>query len=275
MRTFRDCCVYKIGEDLYKKSDKNSGLHEYNLITQALSKSSVEDTLVIINGKISSQDEKELHNLMSQYAHKIFISSDAISFSTNIGVINECDVLLHQCPFNKIPEVNKKVFQHYSYVPELFYKPFDKPVEQDNLLFYGGGLRNERTLDYLKNTTSIGWLKSTEFGDNRLEYSQYIEEAKKHKFALIISRQDYIDLGWVTSRFVEAVSCWNYPIVDIDYDRFQYFGMNKMLSPEVAKDTIEKLSDDEFAREGRIKYYRNRFEKDSLKFAKLVEELTK
>lgn len=274
MERVRDCTIYKIGQDLYNNGDKNSGLYEYNLIADAVSKSFVEDTLVIINGKISKSDEFELEELLKTHKHKIFISSDAISFDTNINIINECDVLLHQCPFNKISHVKSKVWQHYSYVPELFYKPFDKPISQDNLLLYGGGLRNDKVLEYLSSVPSKSLLKTSEL-DNRLNYLDYLDEAMKHKFTLIISRQDYIELGWVTSRFIEAAGCWNYPIVDIDYDRHQYFGASKIVSMNDLVDRINKLSNNEYERESRIKYYRQRFAKDKHNFRKLIEELTK
>lgn len=272
MKQLTNGAVYKIGESLYKNVDKNSGLHEYNIVAHALSKLDLQNTLVIINGRYTDGDKSNLSNLLSKYNKKIFVCSDAIAFKDNIDIINECDALLHQCPFSKIENVSNRIKQHYSYVPELFYVPFAKPTVQDDLLFYGGGLRNSNTLDYLKAVPSKDLLKHGKF-DNRLPYYDYIDEAKNHKFALIVSRQEYIDLGWVTSRFVEAASCWNYPITDIDYDRFQYFGMTKVLNATDVRNTIDKLSKDESTRLTKIKFYRHRFENDSLKFKALMEEL--
>ena len=269
-----NCTVYKLGLDLYRTQDKNSGLHEYDIIQDAVKHANILDTLLIINGKFTTTDEQTLDKLMQKYKKKIFICSDAIAFRDNIDIINECDILLHQCPYNIIPHVRTKVTQHYSYVPELFYYPFNKPVAQDNLLFYGGGLRNTDTLNYTDNIQSKTLLK-TDTADHRLNYNEYIEEAMKHKFAFIISRQEYIDLGWVTSRFVEAASCWNYPIVDMTYDRHQYFGISKVLNYKEAQILINKLSNDEFSREHKIQLYRDRFAKDRNKFVSLLEELIK
>lgn len=265
--------VYKIGKELYNNGDKNSGLHEFNLISNQVKKANIEDTLIIVNGKFTATDAKVLPTLLSQYKKKIFVCSDAIAFDNNKDIINECDVLLHQCPFDKIPGISNTVRQHYSYVPELFYIPFAKK-EQDDLLFYGGGLRNDKTLEYLECVKSKSLLKDKE-SDKRLYYMDYIEEAQHHKFALIIGREQYNELGWVTSRFVEAASCWNYPIVDIEYDKHQYFGITKMINTTDVRNTIEKLLKDELSRETRIKYYRHRFENDYDKFAMLLKELTK
>ena len=266
--------VYKIGMDLYKSGDKNSGLYEKTIIETALNKAFVADTLIIINGKFTGTDARLLPIAMKDYKHKVFVCSDAIAFKNNLDIINECDILLHQCPYNKIPNVSNKVVQHYSYVPELFYTPYSKPYDQDDLLFYGGGLRNDATLDYLNAVPSESLLKD-KTSDKRLDYFKYLDELTKHKFALIIGREEYNDLGWVTSRFVEAAACWNYPIVDIEYDKHQYFGMTKMINMTDVRNTIEKLSKDELSRETKIKYYRHRFNQDSNKFKLLLEELIK
>ena len=66
-------------------------------------------------------------------------------------------------------------------------------------------------------------LKGKEFGDNRLLYHDYIEEQKKHAYTLIICRDAYAKKGWVTSRYVEAVSCWSMPIVDKCYDIYNHY----------------------------------------------------
>lgn len=265
--------VYKIGEHLYVNGDKNSGLHEYHLICDALKLSTkIKNTLFIINGALSNIDKDNLSKLFLEYKRRVFISSDAISFTTNLDIINECDILLHQCPFNSIPNVKASIKQYYSYVPELFYQPFDKRSFQDNLLFYGGGLRNSTTLEYLNMNNSKALLKTTS-SDDRLTYEEYLLEATKHKFALIIGRDEYNELSWVTSRFIEAAACWNYPIVDIEYDRHQYFGITKAVNALDANNIIKKYSNDEAARQAKIIYYRNRFSLDKFKFIKLLEEI--
>lgn len=265
--------VYKLGKELYNDVDKNSGLYEYNIVKNRVASARINDTLIIINGKLTKADEKVLPSILSKYKKKIFICSDAIAFEDNKSIIKECDILLHQCPYNKLPNIPNHIIQHYSYVPELFYAPYTQ-VKQDDLLFYGGGLRNTVTLDYLQSVPSKSLIKDNK-QDNRLNYYEYLDELATHKFALIIGRQVYNELGWVTSRFVEAAACWNYPIVDIDYDRHQYFGMTKMINMTDVRNTIDKLSKDELSRITKIKYYRHRFNNDFNNFTILLEELSK
>ena len=80
--------VYKIGMDLYKSGDKNSGLYEKTIVETAASKANITDTLIIINGKFTSTDAKLLPIAMKDYKHKVFVCSDAIAFKNNLDIIN-------------------------------------------------------------------------------------------------------------------------------------------------------------------------------------------
>jgi hypothetical protein len=261
--------VYKIGESLYNNVDKNSGLYEYNLIKNALKGLSTnKKVLVIINGKITKNDYC-LDSMLNKYELKIFIASDIVALTLNKHIIDKCDILLHQST-NEIEGIN--IRQRYSFVPELFYNN-GIINEQDNKLFFGGGVRDkeQRIKQYLNNCNSASLLK-TDSEDNRLPYNEYIKELSKHKFALIISRKPYDELGWVTSRFVEAISNWVYPIVDEKYDKYNHYLVNKVNINNYNK-VIESLIDDELFRFNVIRSYREKFYNDSFKFKQLMEEL--
>ena len=217
--------VYKIGLSMYKHGDKNSGLFEYNIIKKELSRISTDKkVLVIINGKCASNELEKLYELLKLYDIKIFIASDIVAITENAPIIARCDCLLHQCPSEKI-EMFNAMEQHYSWVPELFYKYCKyKTTSKYNKMIFGGGLRDneDKILEYLAVVPSTAYIKTTEH-DSRLEYADYLLELSKHKFALIISRKAYSDIGWVTARYAEAVANGVIPLCDKDYDKDCHF----------------------------------------------------
>ena len=241
--------LYKIGYDNYFKTgeliDKNSGIFEYNRIRLELLFMNDANTLIIINGRFSSQPEKDdLLRRMQLYRRRIFIASDIVAFTENKEVIEQCQYLLHQCPNGSIPGFNMK--QQYSYVPELFFTDDIALPVQDSLLCFGGGYRGneERINAYLKAVPSVSFTKHDDGTDNRLTYDEYREEMRRHKFNLIISRKEYTKLGWITARFFETVSFGVLPVVDSEYDSTNYLNAEKC-TPDTVKQFIDDYSDDD------------------------------
>lgn len=227
--------VYKIGKGLYKAKrgkviDKNSGYYEYMYIRDECAVIETDiNVLVIINGKFDKGEKEELLNCMTSYNKCIFIASDIVALTDNADIISKCDYLLHQCPshtFIEFPHVK----QCYSFVPELFYKYCKEAVsvKKEGMIF-GGGMRDneDKIHDYLSNVPSVSFTK-TETEDTRLPYEEYLKELSKYRYALIISRKAYSEIGWVTARFAEAIAKRCIPIVDKDYDKNDHFKADKV-----------------------------------------------
>lgn len=229
--------IYKIGESNYIKDseviDKNSGYFEYLFIQNELSNIVTNDkVLIIINGKYSINEESKLLKLMTEYDVVIFIASDIVAITDNTAIINCSDYLLHQCPnrnFDEFPHVK----QFYSWVPELFYKytKVNYTNRKYNKLIFGGGVRdNENKItEYLSSVPSISFTKTSN-SDTRLPYTEYLRKLAKYKCALVIARQAYNNIGWVTARYVEAVANNVIPICDTYYDNGNHFSSMKVAS---------------------------------------------
>lgn len=236
--------IYKIGKGYYESNlgnkDKNSGLFETDLISKEVRNMS-DDLVIIINGAIQEKDEIEIKLLLSKHCKKIFILSDLQCLNSCLWVINRCDVLLHQVPHErfKFKTIDKHVKQMYGYVPELFFRfsepspykhdlvlfggnDFEREDDIKNIIFHNGKIRPYFLLLYKSYKDNI---------DNRLDYSEYIKLLSMMKYSLIIARKEYYDIGWVTSRIVEAFDNRVLPIVDYRYDKFEHFiyGANILL----------------------------------------------
>ena len=244
--------VYKIGLNNYFDSngnliDKNSGYFEYERIKHEVRTLFNPDVCIVINGRFESDDEEmRLIKRIRNYKIRIFVASDIVAFKSNKRVIEECTHLLHQCPNGRIEEFTN-LKQSYSYVPELFWNGDMNVDEQDDLLCFGGGYRGneERINAYLNAVPSISFIKDDDGHDNRLNYIDYKREMSKHKFNLIISREDYSKIGWITARFFETVSLGVLPIVDENYDSTNYLEALKC-NPKNVKSMIDLFKNDEF-----------------------------
>lgn len=228
--------IYKIGQHYYqnlnKVVDKNSGLFESNMIKDEFTqeeKDDRKDLAVIVGGILSFEDKEYLEEKLHNYKKKVFIATDYSMFHSCLDLANSCDLVLHQAKVD-IPIITTK--QEYGYMPELFFKETEKPTMQHELIIFGGnnlnrqdlinkyvlnkdGKVNERMFTLIKNYDTME--------DNRLEYSEYIKLLRMFRYSLIIARKEYRDLHWTTSRFVESISNWVYPIVDKDYDLSGHF----------------------------------------------------
>ena len=240
---------YKIGKKWYEDHDKNSGLFEANILEKELVDIHCDKkVLIILNGKFFNiEEEVFLLSYMKSFDIKIFIASDIVALDNNRSIINNCQYLLHQCPANDMIE-DDKLIQLYSWVPEVFYT-YSKQLlveEKQNKLIFGGGVRdNEHKIsEYLSSVPSVSYLKTNTY-DNRLEYTDYLMELAKCKYTIIIARQAYNDIGWVTARYCEAIANNTIPICDSTYDRSNHFAVVRVSSKEELKRMIEILNQSE------------------------------
>lgn len=247
---------YKIGLDRYSNGDRNSGLYEYGLIRNELVKveniigENHKDAIFIINGAFNPQIDSKLFDEISMIKRKngvcVFVMTDSCALSSVMQkqVIDCCDFVLHQVP----PRHDREAFgqincrQYYSYIPELFYRKNEKVLKDKKLIFGGNNLRRcDKIAGYMFNDNGQLYDGFDLFckdyygngGDTRLEYEKYYELSKRYKYTIIVARDEYNRSGWITSRFVEAISCGIIPFVDFEYDKFCWF---------VSKDSFLRIS---------------------------------
>lgn len=228
--------VYKIGLELYSDIDKNGGLYEYNLIKKEVEKYIfMHDILLIVNGKKSKKDVDYINAIWNNYDIHIFIITDAIALDDELA--NRCDYVLHQS-IRELPNITKP--QYYSYVPELFYNPYSGNiksfVKKADLVFFGGGIRDNKDIfAYLEEINLPTYLitKVDNGEDNRISYKECQNLMSECKFALVLSRHSYNDIGFVTPRFIEAINNWCVPIVLDTYDADNIFNIKKVKLEEI------------------------------------------
>lgn len=237
---------YKIGRQWYRNYDKNSGLFEANILeNELLNIKSNDNTLIILNGKFYNDKEKNyLFSLMQNFKIRIFIATDIVALDNNRDIIDNCQYLLHQCPSNDMI-ANSAIKQFYSWVPEVFYaySSINTSYNKENKLIFGGGVRDNeyKITEYLKAVPSVAYLK-TNTEDTRLEYFDYLRELSKYKYTIVIARNSYNKLGWVTARYCEAIANNVIPICDDTYDKNNHFAVLRVSSPEELRKLITKLN---------------------------------
>lgn len=244
-------CViaYKIGLSKYLDSngdliDKNSGVYEYKLILNELAEIEAPDSIVVINGK-KDGDTEELKRFLKKFKNIIFILSDPIAFDENKDIIEMSTHVLHQCPMSNL-DLPQNIDQRYSYVPELFYKEDLFIPGNNNKLLFGGGVRDNeaKIYKYLSMVPSDNFIKSNDF-DNRLPYNEYKREVAKRKYNLIVARKMYERIGWITARYFETLACHSLPVVDEEYDKYDWLNCIKV-NTKTVKSFIQRMehSDD-------------------------------
>lgn len=225
--------IYKMGMSYYKdKIDKNSGMTEVKIITEELDKIETDkNVLIIINGIRDEVDNKLLEDIKN-YDLSIFIMSDSIALETSLDIMNACDYVLHQAPNYKFEQIKAKQF--YSYVPELFYKycknlissgeiKVPLPIFKKDLVYFGGNNKNrdDKFKAYKVNEAQgiFSRYKLYETNeDTRLNHIDYLKELSNFSYSLVICREDYRKIGWITSRYYEAIALGNLPFIDFEYD---------------------------------------------------------
>lgn len=251
--------IYKIGLDSYKnREDVNGGLYEFELIHKevkwvenlVINANIKKNVLIIVGGYLKRESEiKVIEKLLNMYFDiKIFIATDYVSIDTCKDIINKCDYLLTQTTQKIEDGISKNVKQFYSGVPELFYKyqlfMFAKKFKKCNKIIFGGAdtgrqdlfkkyKMNEKNKDYCLYT------KINESGyDNRINYLSFIGQLNYHKYTIIISRDIYRDIGWVTPRYYEALAANCLPFVDKEYDKNNIYSLPNWLITENYYDII-------------------------------------
>lgn len=264
--------VYKMGMSYYLNSiDKNSGMTEVKIITEELKKIKTDkNILVIING-IRDEADNTLLSLINDYDLSIFIMSDSVALETSLDIMNACDIVLHQAPHYNFDNI--KSLQYYSYVPELFYKYCKELLSQGkiktidkkiDMIYFGGNNKNRddkfKAYKVGKVSTVFSRHKLYETGEDlRISHNEYLKELSEFLYSLVICREDYRKIGWITSRYFEAIALGNIPFIDFEYD-MDNFLVNKdsflrvnnyesMISirnylkqnPDIAKQTLNEL----------------------------------
>lgn len=271
---------YKIGLQHYVTDegiiDKNSGVFEYDIICSELDDVICEKrVLIIVNGKFAKGEEKQLQCMLSDYDIRIFIASDIVALTDNINIIKHCDYLLHQCPNNPVVAL-QNVKQCYSWVPELFYKHIcvSKNKAKVQKLIFGGGVRDNEDLinSYLNAVPSTAFLK-TDNSDTRLEYREYLEQLSTHEYALIVSRQQYSKIGWVTARYAEALAVDTIPICDGQYDKSNHFVSVKVFEPNDLKSVIDMFNENVSYRQSVLRIMQIKLNETCNNFKDLIIDL--
>lgn len=283
--------LYKIGLGYYDnelKSDRNSGLYEYDMIAKALKNCKVSEKtniLIIVGGKPNEDDFRFLNRRLKSnlYKKKIFIATDFNSLENCKEFIAQCDALLHQSlkTLNCVPHY---IEQRYNFIPELFYtNDVEKPKHQMDMVIFGGNNlnRQDKINEYIFD--SEGKIRNYIFSlykdyntgeDIRLDYKSYIKLTRMFKYSLIIVRKECRECHWVTSRFVEAISNWNFPLVDFEYDKSDHFEFYERVHDEFEVwKTMLYYGCNECDRLNVIRKYREILNKNKNKFTEVIEDV--
>lgn len=236
--------VHKMGLSYYANGiDKNSGMTELQLIVDEIKNIETFDKniLIIING-IRDESDNKLFELIKESDISIFIMSDSIALETSLDIMNACDYVLHQAPYHIFNEI--KVPQKYSYVPELFYKYcrtllLQGVIKLDSFkspkIYFGGNNKNRddkfKTYKINEAPNIFSRYKLYETGkDTRISHNEYLKELSKFAYSLVICREDYRRIGWITSRYFEAIALGNIPLIDYEYDTYCFLiGLDSFL----------------------------------------------
>lgn len=243
--------VFKIGEGFYRENtDKNSGYYESQLIKRELDALDLNCrcpekgmTLVIIGGREPSVSDTIILKYALKVADKkIFVLTDLDSIHYNADIIDQCDLVLTQTN-RKIEGINKP--QRYGYVPELFYDDSinPQPNYKHNGLYFAGTAegREDNFFNYLLNpvdmsvrerVTLIG--KHSNLYDYRIGYQAHLTLQQLFRYTLMIVDEKARDIGWVTSRYVEAINYNVLPLIDECYDLTNHFATHILEWEEVS-----------------------------------------
>lgn len=276
----RDIYVYKIGVNGYKgvNTKKDYKINELKRIIEELCDLSMfspheysvsylttendyilgdEAALILIGGNPNNVLDKAMKHVIKKYFDvSIFIATNIEHLEVNRDIIDQCDYLLHQSPIC----LGYKDRQHelYSWVPEIYYNPIEEVLVEERyrngcILFAGdlngveGEIRDYKIYNY---PMVIFPAKDENGNDTRLDYSEYKKILPLFERAYITVRKEARNIGWVTARYVEAISCNVAVYVDYEYDKFQHFGGMKRKEKHTGRDINMKKCKD-FLRENR------------------------
>ena len=231
--------VYKIGESYLKKSgiDKNSGIWELEKIRSIAKKyNGSKNILVCVGGLLDESTKAWLENTIARkyFDKTVYIMTDTISLKY-LDLVNKFDLVLHQSIL-PIEELTTK--QMYGCMPEMFFEKRPRVSNKSNIVLFGGNdlNREEEIKRYIYNDNGLVndgilcLLKSYSDGsDTRIDHDSYIKLLDACSFNLIVSSDWIYKHGWITSRMIEALSCYSIPLVAPGYDCFGFYRHDKTI----------------------------------------------
>ena len=231
--------VYKIGEEYLKKSgiDKNSGIWELEKIKSIADKYNGSKNILVCVGGLLDENAKVLleNTIARKYFDKtVYVMTDTISLKY-LDLVNKFDLVLHQS-VDVIVGLNAK--NMYGYMPEMFFEKRPCVSHKSNIVLFGGNNlnRDEEIKRYIYDDNGLVHdgilclLKSYKDGsDMRIDHDSYIKLLDACSFNLIVSSDWIYKHGWITSRMIEALSCYSIPLVAPGYDCFDWYKHSKTI----------------------------------------------
>ena len=231
--------VYKIGEEYLKKSgiDKNSGIWELEKIKSIADKyNGSKNILVCVGGLLDENTKAWLENTIAKkyFDKTVYVMTDTISLKY-LDLVNKFDLVLHQS-VDVIVGLNEK--NMYGYMPEMFFEERPCVSNKSNIVLFGGNdlNREEEIKRYIYDDNGLVHdgilclLKSYSDGsDMRIDHDSYLKLLDACSFNLIVSSDWIYKHGWVTSRMIEALSCYSIPLVAPGYDCFEWYKHSKTI----------------------------------------------
>ena len=231
--------VYKIGEEYLKKSgiDKNSGIWELEKIKSIADKyNGSKNILVCVGGLLDENTKAWLENTIARkyFDKTVYVMTDTISLKY-LDLVNKFDLVLHQS-VDVIVGLNAK--NMYGYMPEMFFEERQPAAYKSNIVLFGGNdlNREEEIKRYIYDNNGLVHdgilclLKSYSDGsDTRIDHDSYLKLLDACSFNLIVSSDWIYKHGWITSRMIEALSCYSIPLVAPGYDCFDWYKHDKTI----------------------------------------------
>lgn len=231
--------VYKIGEEYLKKSgiDKNSGIWELEKIKSIADKyNGSKNIMVCVGGLLDENTKAWLENTIAKkyFDKTVYIMTDTISLKY-LDLVNKFDLVLHQS-VDVIVGLNAK--NMYGYMPEMFFEERQPAAYKSNIVLFGGNdlNREEEIKRYVYDDNGLVHdgilclLKSYSDGsDTRIDHDSYLKLLDACSFNLIVSSDWIYKHGWITSRMIEALSCYSIPLVAPGYDCFEWYKHSKTI----------------------------------------------
>lgn len=231
--------VYKIGEEYLKKSgiDKNSGIWELEKIKSIADKyNGSKNILVCVGGLLDENTKAWLENTIAKkyFDKTVYIMTDTISLKY-LDLVNKFDLVLHQS-VDVIEGLTTK--NMYGYMPEMFFEERLPAAYKSNIVLFGGNdlNREEEIKRYIYDDNGLihdgilCLLKNYSDGsDMRIDHDSYLKLLDACSFNLIVSSDWIYKHGWITSRMIEALSCYSIPLVSPGYDCFDWYKHDKTI----------------------------------------------
>ena len=231
--------VYKIGESYLKKSgiDKNSGIWELEKIKSIADKyNGNKNILVCVGGLLDENTKAWLENTIAKkyFDKTVYVMTDTISLKY-LDLVNKFDLVLHQ---SMVEIEGLDTVQVYGYMPEMFFEERPPAAYKSNIVLFGGNdlNREEEIKRYIYDDNGLVHdgilclLKSYSDGrDTRIDHDSYLKLLDACSFNLIVSSDWIYKHGWITSRMIEALSCYSIPLVAPGYDCFGWYKHDKTI----------------------------------------------